>query len=762
MIKALRILPPLAFARFGSASEPQDNYDLEADENDPLGFRRIIPADTLIVGKNGTIKIRRAVDPSQLKPADLNNMFRDGTRIRPVAPFFELFAVTEKDELVPLTLDLHKKYQLGPIEWQVRVENRKVFRRTGDENDRVVADTKIFSDHARKQLLGKCPHFIPGAAIDFGSVQFIKPNRRNLVCSQFRLRFTPGAGRIYGPVGDPRSPGDSPDAVTPIYNEGNWTQFDGEKAGKKKRNNSVETWPRQTLPSSLFANKDGLPPWLNYNNALSRGYLDDACDGFIYVTMKGPNNKTFDAMARICSGPPDFVLDSRFVRTLADDFDQIVNGPGASDLDVAEARTRALDIVRRAYETVRLMNVAVMNGNDVNGRSAEAFDTMPAEVAFTTERPVQPVVPSASVDTAHIMALHQQVFAALSAGAAPWFSRLLRQPEEIGDLTDRGRRKMPALMSGADSFYLALTRRQIATVEMAAGTGALVPRNLTAQQKLLTDHIQHKAAGNPVNSRPEMAVANCCPGLEVDFRAIWRRLFKGIELSEHENYVVAGSAVDDKGNTVDLKGYRLLRVDGNEVTVDLKGSSPSVPGGNVTVRFGDNPNGVWTMEWSNCLAHVLALRRSGKQKVKCEFTARAAEKPVREEKKPRIFTLKIMDFFEPDTAVISKKLAKPGELTQGLCSPWQNDLRECSCYYWASSRPDFVNRTLEDDGLSHGDNWLAKIRTGEYIPDDYVDSRLIGYEDLFKDWEQLQFQIGGKDSAPNLPGYRTAKRPRKS
>ena len=32
-----------------------------------------------------------------------------------------------------------------------------------------------------------------------------------------------------------------------------------------------------------------------------------------------------------------------------------------------------------------------------------------------------------------------------------------------------------------------------------------------------------------------------------------------------------------------------------------------------------------------------------------------------------------------------------GRADAGLCSPWQNDYRECSCYYWASARPDFVN-----------------------------------------------------------------------
>ena len=110
-------------------------------------------------------------------------------------------------------------------------------------------------------------------------------------------------------------------------------------------------------------------------------------------------------------------------------------------------------------------------------------------------------------------------------------------------------------------------------------------------------------------------------------------------------------------------------------------------------------------------------------------------------------------FFEGDTAVISHELAQPGELTQGLCSPWQNDFRECSCYYWASARPDFVNVEPGPTGGSTGDNWLQKVRTGAYLPDDYVDDRLLTYDDLFESWERwLRFQIGGRDGPGEKDG----------
>jgi hypothetical protein len=772
-IVALRILPPLAFARFGSASEPQPNYVLEVNDDNPLGFRKIVRAPTLIVNADGSIV--PAADQPAAKLADgIGEIFRQGEAIRPVAPFFEVYAITDEDggKLVPLTLAMLGPEGTASIKWEVRVANRKVFRRTDDPNDIIHAETGLFGGHARVNLEGiSIKYFEEKTSVNFGHVQFIRPEESDPI----RLRFTPGPGRIYGPIETPPSK----DYVTPIYKkEGTWRWFNQLKPGTRKLD-SDQTWPPETLPPSLFAIKPPAPPWLHDGEANSLGYIDDACDGFIVVNWSPPNQEPLQAKARICVGPPSFVPDCHFIRTLADDLEQVLNGPRADStddvaIDAAAARGQALEIVRRAYEAVRFMNVAVMNGNPVNGRRADAFDSMPAEESFTTARPLRPVMPPASVDTAAILALHQQVFATLSAGVAPWFVRLLRQPEEVGDLTDRGRRKMPALMSGADGLYLALTHRQIATIvkaadagmveqatEPASGPGAkptLTPRNLTAQ-------LYHEAAGNPVNSRPEMAIANCCPGLEVDFRAVWRRLFKGIELNEHGNYVVAGSAVDSDGKP--LKGRRLLGVGGKPVLVQLMGPSPSDPDGKIPILSPSNPHGVWTMEWSNCFAHVVdELRAHGTAEVNCDFTLGAEEQPRSYDPKMEgTFTrvkLTVENFFESDTAVISEQLAAPGELTQGLCSPWQNDLRECSCYYWASSRPDFVNTYVGDDGLSHGDNWFARVRTGRYVPDDYADPRLIGYEELFKDWEKtLQFQIGGKDSAPTKADSPAPTPPRK-
>src|ERR1700722_12683214 len=107
MITELRILPPLTIARLGSSPTPLDNYDLELPE-DPLGFRAIRPAETLIVDDSSG-EISEGKIPDKV-------VFRDGDRIRPVAPFFEVFARIGDGELQPLTIRLLSEYGLSPAD----------------------------------------------------------------------------------------------------------------------------------------------------------------------------------------------------------------------------------------------------------------------------------------------------------------------------------------------------------------------------------------------------------------------------------------------------------------------------------------------------------------------------------------------------------------------------------------------------------------------------------------------------------------------
>jgi hypothetical protein len=766
-ILELRILPPFAIARLGSAKEPQENYTIVDNPNEPLGYRKIIPGKTLKV-REKTGEIASATIPKTIS-------FKIDGKIRPVAPFLEVFAVVEKPqkdksvsvELVPLDGALLRKLGAGraKIEWKVSVANHKVMRRTGDPNDRVSVNTGWFSDHDSHVLLGSCKNFIRGAHINFGHVRFIRPNKK---FAEIRLRFTPAHGLIYGPHRKIDPTTNRPDPAIPperaIYNASkDWLGF-GE---------DPDDVTNQTLPPSLYAIDPPAPSWLNNNKAKSRGYLDDACDGFAEVRLTLPTGKRLTATARICAAPPAVIPDSLFVRSLADDLEQVIHGPAVpADEPYEVTRARALDIVRKAYETVRFMNVVVMNGNNFKGRPSLLLDSMPEEEAADTERAIRPVMAPGSVDTLGIMTLHEQVYAALRGGAAPWFTNLLRRPDEVADFTDRGRRKMPALMCGADNSYLALTYRQIDSIRRVSeeapfrgrislrgpGPESLTPLNLTAQ-------LHYEALGNPISSRPITSVANCCPGLEVDFRAVWRRMFKGIVLREYDNLVMDVDPDVDSRKIKALVGQQLLRVRLPEdkhlpiekqrqfvMTTPIKGPASSDMDGEIILTTQFNPFGLKAMEWSNSLAHLLNSHQG--KTVLCDFTKGLSDdekempQPIIDHPTRNFATIEfeVRKFFDGSTAVISKALASAGELTQGLCSPWQNDYRECSCYYWASSRPDYINVEPAGNGLSKGDNWFQMERTGDYVPDDYVDSRLVLYDELFLDWEHwLRFQVGGKD-----------------
>jgi hypothetical protein len=195
------------------------------------------------------------------------------------------------------------------------------------------------------------------------------------------------------------------------------------------------------------------------------------------------------------------------------------------------------------------------------------------------------------------------------------------------------------------------------------------------------------------------------------------------------------------------------------------GPSSSDPEGKIRLTTTSNPDGLAAVEWSNALTRILPLKGT---MVRCDFSAEPSDQQIAlveesgdEPKNYVSFQCEVQAFFENDTAVISRDLADAGELTQGLCSPWQNDYRECSCYYWASARPDYVNVELTASGLSAGHNWMQHdrdldrkhARTPSYVADDYADTRLMMYDELFADWEKiLKFQVGGRDVADDTDG----------
>lgn len=243
---------------------------------------------------------------------------------------------------------------------------------------------------------------------------------------------------------------------------------------------------------------------------------------------------------------------------------------------------------------------------------------------------------------------------------------------------------------------------------------SIEPSNLSAQ-------LHYRAAGNPPSTLPDAAVANCFPGLEVDFRNVWRRLLGGIVLHEARGLVVSTDEEHAR-----LAGRYLMRVADFPMRM--------------VFRDATGEGGETWMEWSNALADVVA-RHSG-EVVPCVFVddpdnpteAETVELPVRPMFVASEVTLS-------QTAAIAEELAQPGELTQSLCSPWQNDYQECGCFYWAASRPDYVNLEQTAAGTI-GSRWLAeRTEPPTYTVRDYT------HQELFRGWETLlRFVVGGRDA----------------
>ncbi|WP_424886974.1 hypothetical protein [Streptomyces sp. XH2] len=442
VIKELRILPPLAIGRLGAATRPMDNYDVLLDPRNPLSPRQLLPAPTFEVDP-GSGAITSADAPPVLR-------FTEDGGVRPVAPFLEVWVLTSvpgrDDVLEPLTTDLLEQYGLGPgdVRWSVHVANHKIYRRTGKKTDRIEAEAGPFHDHAVHALNGTCANFWEGKKLPLGHVRYIRPTPD---FPGIRLRFTPAAGHVYGSskVKPPPGPPDDPNLVDVLYNaqKGSWLGY------------SDADVPTVTAPGGIYASDD---------TGAGKGYLDDECDGLVRAELTTEGTR-LTAYARIGAGPPAYAPDSFPVRSVADELEQAMFGPTADEDDATlEA---AEDVVRRAFDTVRLMNTSVLNGNAVVGLVGAA-NTMAAQDTGDTGRLFEPIMAPSLVDPTALLNLHQHVLTGLRSGTAPWFADVLRDFDEVGDLSAKGRRKMPALMRGADGRSLALTRRQVDIVRKVA------------------------------------------------------------------------------------------------------------------------------------------------------------------------------------------------------------------------------------------------------------------------------------------------------
>jgi hypothetical protein len=288
-------------------------------------------------------------------------------------------------------------------------------------------------------------------------VQFIKPTKD---FSEIRLRFTPAQGFVYGAKLDRDEPDASGKPIPrhdPVLTEER-VLYDPDK-GWVGYDESKTPGPLHTNPGAIYAGYSSAS-----GSQIGWGYFDDECDGIATIELR-TTSQTLTAFGRIGAGPPTFAPDSIPIRTVLDELEQALLG---AQVDPRHVRLGdAEEIVRRAVDSVRLMNTKVLNANTVEGRT-NVQSTMPRQDTNDFSRFYQPVMTPTSVDNYAVLALHQHVLTALKSGAGAWFAQLLRRPEEVGDLTDAGRRKMPAMMRGADGRYLTLARRQIDTIVKVA------------------------------------------------------------------------------------------------------------------------------------------------------------------------------------------------------------------------------------------------------------------------------------------------------
>jgi hypothetical protein len=227
----------------------------------------------------------------------------------------------------------------------------------------------------------------------------------------------------------------------------------------------------------------------------------------------------------------------------------------------------------------------------------------------------------------------------------------------------------------------------------------IFPRNLTARAAYLP-------IGNPIVTRPEDAVANCYPGLELDVRNLDRRFFPGLVFNfvqPADDSKPGGAKLayvdveEDPDLQLNFKQNRdrvcgqlgISREDAEDLIdklADLESKAQSgdwfldwIKQGERTIRTPSDVPGltVWRLIRGLEPGPVSIGLRRRKEGHECH-------EHMELHGWRRLFT-------DPTTGVISGAY-QPGELMQGLCSPWQHDFRDCYCHYWASNRPRCISR----------------------------------------------------------------------
>lgn len=382
--------PPMAVARVGASPTPVVAYSWETDASAHGGTRTVVvPAVSLEVLPDGAV---RPFMPDELRFKD------DDGSIRPVAPFFELWARLQRSEdggveELPVNLALLAELGIGlqNLALEVTATNQKAARRTGywpcsftaraeiAGQDHRVHTLKAFSRHTASQV----PLVSHERPIPLGQVQWLRPvaapaaaasresdptsaaAREDLAAvdlSALRLRFTPATGEVYGL---PRA-AYGPDRQT-VTGANDTLEFTMKEDGRihlivkpeHRILNDGTPFSNYRMLTGLFEDpqpQDGYDGSDEGDNT-AWGVVDDTCDALITCSVAWRHQR-YVANARVFVGPPHYAPDRRPFYGIDADLADRDEPLMAVNRDTFEAvKGEVVELFRRVFETASSLNL---------------------------------------------------------------------------------------------------------------------------------------------------------------------------------------------------------------------------------------------------------------------------------------------------------------------------------------------------------------------------------------------------------------------